>query len=226
MPRMPCVTIENSCVVSLQIIIPRERFARKGTAHPLFLAPTVLRRHFSANVRKTIGKPILWSPSRCECVRNNRNAMFPNSRRCECVWKTTGKPILWSSSLCECVRNHRKIKVFVGQERPRRPAWRAKWSPSGAWRPVRRAKWSPSGAWRPVWKSKWSPRLSKRRPRGSKLDSKDVQELPKTLPEAPKTLQEVPKTLQEASKRLDVGLQRRPRGVQEPQNSCPSAIRQ
>ena len=30
----------------------------------------------------------------------------------------------------------RKIKVFAGQERSRKPVWRAKWSPSGAWRPV------------------------------------------------------------------------------------------
>ena len=37
----------------------------------------------------------------------------------------------------------RKIDVFAGQERSRRPAWRAKWSPSGAWRPAWRAKCSP-----------------------------------------------------------------------------------
>ena len=28
----------------------------------------------------------------------------------------------------------RETYVFAGQERSRRPAWRAKWSPSGAWR--------------------------------------------------------------------------------------------
>ena len=58
------------------------------------------------------------------------------------------------------------------------------------------------------------------------MGSKDVQEEPKMLQEAPKTLQELPKTLQEASKRLEAWLQRRPRGGQEPQNSCPSAILQ
>ena len=40
----------------------------------------------------------------------------------------------------------KKIDVFVGQERCRKPAGKAKWSPSGAWRPLGRAKWSPSGA--------------------------------------------------------------------------------
>ena len=42
----------------------------------------------------------------------------------------------------------------------------------------------------------------------------------------PKTLQELLKTLQETPERLQVGLQRRPREVQELQNSSPSAIRQ
>ena len=56
--------------------------------------------------------------------------------------------------------------------------------------------------------------------------SLEGQEALKALQEAPKTLQELPKTLQEESKKLEVGLQRRPRGVQELQNSSPSAIRQ
>ena len=30
----------------------------------------------------------------------------------------------------------RKIIVFAGQEGSGKPVWRAKWSPSGAWRPV------------------------------------------------------------------------------------------
>ena len=55
-----------------------------------------------------------------------------------------------ANSLVKTIVFLRKIDVFAGQERSRRPVWRAKWSPSGAWRPVWRAKWSSSGARRPV----------------------------------------------------------------------------
>ena len=79
----------------------------------------------------------------------------------------------------------------------RRPSW-----------PERRPSWPkrrPRAAKRRPRADERRPRAAKRRPRAAKFGPKDVQELAKTLQEAPS---------------------RAPRGVQERQDSCPSAIRQ
>ena len=82
----------------------------------------------------------------------------------DAFWKPKWRPHCACTSLTKRLLEV-KLRLYVtdkgtfgGQERSRRPAWRAKWSPSGAWRPVWRAKLSPSGAWRPAWKDKWNPR--------------------------------------------------------------------
>ena len=71
------------------------------------------------------------------------------------------------------------------------------------------------------------------RPRAAKSGPRAAQERPESVPRAAKSAPrerswrpELPKTRQEAPKTLQVGLQRRPREVQELQNSSPSAIRQ
>ena len=84
------------------------------------------------------------------------------------------------------------------------------------------------------------PRATNSVPRASQERPKSVPRAAKSVPRAAKSVQraaksaprerswrpELPKTRQEAPKTLQVGLQRRPREVQELQNSSPSAIRQ
>ena len=77
------------------------------------------------------------------------------------------------------------------------------------------------------------PRMSQERPKSVPRAAKSVPRAAKSVPRAAKSVPrerswrpELPKTRQEAPKTLQVGLQRRPREVQELQNSSPSAIRQ
>ena len=70
------------------------------------------------------------------------------------------------------------------------------------------------------------PRASQERPKSVPRAAKSVPRAAKSAPRERSWRPELPKTRQEAPKTLQVGLQRRPREVQELQNSSPSAIRQ